>query len=153
MKHIFFRVLRKKGAELASQKELCCREEELSSWSSCSCSVHSWTFHSSHTLVKVTLQKSRLFLDISLELHDVMEVEIRKRLSLSLFKLNIIFYKVIQGLLYSPCKKSLLNFQSVEKVTATLKAVKENLGASLTSTHWNSFMVEDAESTVVCLKK
>lgn len=85
--------------------------------------------------MKVTLQKSRLFLDISLELHDVMEVEIRKRLSLSLFKLNIIFYKVIQGLLYSPCKKSLLNFQSVEKVTATLKAVKENLGASLTSTH------------------
>lgn len=84
--------------------------------------------------MKVTLQKSRLFLDISLELHDVMEVEIRKRLPLSLFKLNIIFFKVIQGLLYSPCKKN-LNFQSVEKVTATLKAVKENLGATLTSTH------------------
>lgn len=83
----------------------------------------------------MTLKKSRLFLGISLELHDVMEVEIRKRLPLSLFKLNIMFYKAIQGLLYSPCKKNLLNFQSVEKVTATLKAVKENLGATLPSIH------------------
>lgn len=65
----------------------------------------------------------------------MMEVEIRKRLPLSLFKLNIMFYKAIQGLLYSPCKKNLLNFQSVEKVTATLKAVKENLGATLPSIH------------------
>lgn len=83
----------------------------------------------------MTLKKSRLFLGVSLELHDVMEVEIRKRLPLSLFKLNIMFYKAIQGLLYSPCKKNLLNFQSVEKVTATLKAVKENLGATLPSIH------------------
>lgn len=63
-------------------------------------------------------------------------------------------YKVIQGLLYSPCKKkNLLTFQLVKKKTVTLKAVKENLGATLNSIHWNSFMVEDTESTVVCLKK
>lgn len=58
----------------------------------------------------------------------------RKRIPLSLF-IHILFYKMIQGLLYSPYKKNLVNFQMAKKIKATPKAVNEDLGATLISIH------------------